>query len=112
MSKHSFTGHHAFLDAVGIYSMSSIPSAMKMALKISGATVENVSTKKFDSGGMSIIYTLSESHFTSHTYPECYSAFFDFFTCGRACDPYNALLELKRLLQCKGRVKLVSRGEL
>ena len=48
----------------------------------SGATIENVMRKQFEPQGVSILYLLSESHFSIHTWPEFGACAIDFYHCG------------------------------
>jgi S-adenosylmethionine decarboxylase proenzyme len=58
---------------------------MELAIINSGATIINSVEKKFDNNGYTIIFLLSESHCSIHTYPEHKSIFTDLFTCGTNC---------------------------
>ncbi len=48
----------------------------------SGATIETSNYKQFDPQGLSILYLLSESHFSIHTWPEHGACAIDFYHCG------------------------------
>lgn len=48
----------------------------------SGATIESVMHKRFEPQGVSILYLLSESHFSIHTWPEFGACAIDFYHCG------------------------------
>lgn len=64
-----------------------------------GATVLQVTGKKFEPHGVTVVALLAESHASLHTYPEDELAFFDLFTCGPSADPIAALkLLVERLL--------------
>ena len=58
---------------------------IKNAIIESGATIINYTEKLFDNNGYTIVYLLSESHCSVHTYPEHSAMFTDFFTCGNNC---------------------------
>jgi len=58
---------------------------IELAIINSGATIINSVEKKFDNNGYTIIFLLSESHCSIHTYPEHKSIFTDLFTCGINC---------------------------
>lgn len=64
-----------------------LDKAMRRAIEASGATVMKDSRHIYENGGMTIVYLLSESHASIHTYPEHNSCFVDIFTCGYVCDP-------------------------
>ncbi|MCH7636013.1 MAG: adenosylmethionine decarboxylase, partial [Proteobacteria bacterium] len=60
------------------------------------ATLLNLHLHRFsDSGGISAVAMIAESHITIHTWPERGYAAIDIFMCG-ACDPYRAIPELRR----------------
>jgi spermidine synthase len=46
------------------------------------ATIESKQIKQFEPQGLSILYLLSESHFSIHTWPELRSCAIDFYHCG------------------------------
>lgn len=48
----------------------------------SGATIEDTMYKRFEPFGVSILYLLSESHFSIHTWPEYGACAIDFYHCG------------------------------
>lgn len=60
---------------------------MAMAVYASGATIIGECAYQFDPHGITILYLLSESHASIHTYPEHGACFVDIFTCGLTCDP-------------------------
>lgn len=47
-----------------------------------GATVLNKFSYKFEPQGVSVVYTLSESHLSLHSFPEKGSVAIDCYTCG------------------------------
>ncbi|OGN64582.1 MAG: S-adenosylmethionine decarboxylase proenzyme [Chlamydiae bacterium RIFCSPHIGHO2_12_FULL_49_9] len=59
--------------------------AMDAAVKASGATVLDEAHYTFPPNGLTIVYLLSESHASLHTYPEHGACFVDLFTCGDRC---------------------------
>lgn len=52
----------------------------------SGATIEHQNYKLFEPQGLSILYLLSESHFSIHTWPEHKACAIDFYHCGETAD--------------------------
>jgi S-adenosylmethionine decarboxylase len=68
-------------------------------LALAGATVCDVTSKRFDPHGVTVLALLSESHASLHTYPEHEALFADFFTCGTTADPLVALKLLIRELE-------------
>lgn len=69
-----------------------LESIMLKACELSGATILGINKFKFDPAGVTIIITLSESHFSIHTYVDVNSknntgiTMLDGFTCGN-CSP-------------------------
>jgi S-adenosylmethionine decarboxylase len=105
-----FVGIHSILDATNIKSFSNLIFICTKAIEFSGATILNMIRTPFPGGGESIIFTLSESHVSVHTYPENNSLFADFFTCGTKCNPKLGLEFMKESLSCDGRVLTFRRG--
>ncbi len=56
------------------------------AAKACGAEILKTSSYTFETGGLTQVVLLSESHASIHTYPEYQSCFVDLFTCGHRCD--------------------------
>lgn len=59
---------------------------LENAATLSGATVINTISKKFDPQGVTVVCLLSESHISIHTWPEEGTAAADVYTCG-TCNP-------------------------
>jgi S-adenosylmethionine decarboxylase len=55
---------------------------LEEAAILSGATVLQTISKKFDPQGVTVICLLSESHISIHTWPEEGKAAVDVYTCG------------------------------
>ncbi len=71
---------------------------MNEAVRQSGATIIRSVFHKYSPHGVSGVVVIAESHFAIHTWPEyCYAAL-DFFTCGRAVNPYKAHEYMKKML--------------
>ena len=64
----------------------SLIELLEYAATISGATVIQTISKKFDPQGVTVLTLLSESHISIHTWPEKGEAAVDVFTCGD-CNP-------------------------
>lgn len=62
-----------------------LKSAMNDAVVESGATVLDSSSWVFAPNGLTMVFLLSESHASIHTYPEHGACFVDLFTCGEKC---------------------------
>ena len=65
------------------------------AIDASGATILSYRVEKFDGGGVTAAFILSESHASIHTYPEHGSCFIDLFTCGSHCNwkPFHEIIK-------------------
>lgn len=62
----------------------------------SGATIEEVMHKSFEPQGVSILYLLSESHFSIHTWPEFGACAIDFYHCGETAK--DRMIKAEQLL--------------
>ena len=132
-------GAHLILDFYNIpakYDLDSIESMDTFLTSVivdSGATIESKQLKKFEPQGVSILYLLSESHFSIHTWPESNACAIDFYHCGNnaptrlrkaersLCDAFgwsnctsSLLIErgnnLKHLLDCNNDVQLLMKN--
>lgn len=94
----SFAGRHLLVDlwdAEQLTDIDYIEHTLRHAAEAAGATVLGVHLHQFsDSGGVSGVAILSESHISIHTWPERDYAALDVFMCG-SCNPHNALPILK-----------------
>jgi len=84
----NFCGKHLMLSFLGckvdLEDLSVIKRDMTTAIKAVGASIIGEAESKFSPHGVSIVFLLSESHASIHTYPEHNACFLDIFTCGRA----------------------------
>lgn len=90
-ASYKFYGRHylaSFLDCDDqrINDIDNLKKSMMNGIVESGATILSSTEKVFDNNGFTILYLLSESHCSIHTYPENNSLFTDLFTCGDICD--------------------------
>lgn len=88
---YKFFGKHylaSFLDcdSKSLLDIDGLKSVMINGINKSGATILSYTEKIFDNGGFTILFLLSESHCSIHTYPENNALFTDLFTCGDTCD--------------------------
>lgn len=88
--EHSFKGKHfvaSYLncDLRAISDLDGLIKAMDEAVSSSGATILDQTPYIFPPNGLTIVYLLSESHASLHTYPEYGACFVDLFTCGDNC---------------------------
>jgi S-adenosylmethionine decarboxylase len=96
---YAFAGKHflaSYLDCniTALNDLDGLCQAMDEAVHASGATILNRYVHAFSPCGVTIMYTLSESHASIHTYPDVNACFVDLFTCGDHCasDPFDQLL--------------------
>jgi spermidine synthase len=89
-----------------------VEQAVKQGIKESGLSLVNITGKKFNPVGVTLIAVISESHIAIHTYPEARHASIDIFTCGNGSTSVNKLLKfLKSKFKPKTvRVMEVHRG--
>lgn len=94
-----FKGNHYianFMECDEI-DLDTIKKGFELAIHKSGATILGKSEYVFENNGLTMVFLLSESHASIHTYPEHNSVFIDFFTCGDNVDHvlfHNAVYEL------------------
>jgi len=97
---YAFSGKHflaSYLNcnSAAIENTNGLLEAMDEAVKASGATILDRTYYIFPPNGMTLVYLLSESHASIHTYPEKGACFVDLFTCGENC----SAKEFDRLLR-------------
>jgi S-adenosylmethionine decarboxylase len=96
-----FAGFHLLVEfwgANGLKDVQLIERALQEAAHMAGATVLDIHTHTFSSGGVTGVAILAESHITIHTWPERSYAAIDIFMCGN-CRPRNAIGPLKSVLR-------------
>lgn len=99
MQQYDFYGRHLLLNFSGceadLNDVETIRQDMIDAVNAVGATILSHLEHKFTPEGLSIIFLLSESHASIHTYPEHNACFLDIFTCGDTIfvEPFGELLE-------------------
>lgn len=94
-----------FWDCRALTDAAGIEHALREAAAACGATVLGVKLHGFgDTGGITGVALLAESHISIHTWPETGYAALDIFMCGR-CDPRRALPVLKAHF-APGRVRV------
>lgn len=87
---HKFAGKHfvaSYLDCDrdALSDVQGLLKAMDKAVVSSGATILDKNHHIFEPNGVTVIYLLSESHGSLHSYPEFGACFVDLFTCGENC---------------------------
>lgn len=90
-------GHHYIVEASGcnpkvIGSVEKVQGILVKAAEISGAKVWSISVSKFPPSGVSGVVVISESHISTHTWPEMRYAALDIYTCGSHVDPEKAVV--------------------
>lgn len=90
----SFAGRHLLIDLWGAHALDQldvIDKALRDAVEACGATLLTLKLHTFsDTGGISGVAIVAESHISIHTWPEWGYAALDVFLCGN-CDPSDAL---------------------
>jgi S-adenosylmethionine decarboxylase len=99
MSKkiHEPVGHHYIVESSGcnpriIRSIERVQEILVKAAEIAGAKVWSISFSKFPPSGVSGVVVISESHISTHTWPELRYAALDIYTCGNTVDPEKAVV--------------------
>lgn len=87
---YDFAGKHFLAsymncDEAALKNVSELVVAMDKAVEASGATILGSRAYHFEPDAVTIVYLLSESHASIHTYPEHGACFVDLFTCGENC---------------------------
>ena len=80
-----FLASYLDCDSEAISDVANMLSAMDAAVLASGATLLDATSYVFPPSGLTVVYLLSESHASLHTYPEHGACFVDLFTCGDHC---------------------------
>lgn len=93
---HGSIGHHYIVEASGcdpkvISSVEKVQQILVNAAEIAGAHVWSISVNKFPPHGVSGVIVISESHISTHTWPEYGYVALDFYTCGANTDPEKAV---------------------
>ncbi len=94
---HSSIGHHYIVEASGcdpktIGSVERVQQILVKAAEIAGAHVWSISFSKFPPSGVSGVVVISESHISTHTWPEVGYAALDIYTCGSHVRPEKAVI--------------------
>jgi S-adenosylmethionine decarboxylase len=105
-SEYQFFGKHYLAsymdcDSKSLLNIDGLRQAMIKGINKSGATILSYTEKIFDNGGYTVLFLLSESHCSIHTYPENNAMFTDLFTCGEVCDYKGYEIEMINYLRPK-----------
>lgn len=87
---YEFAGKHflaSYLDCdpEALKNVDTLIAVMNQAVEASGATILDSNAYRFSPEAVTVVYLLSESHASIHTYPEHGACFIDLFTCGEKC---------------------------
>ena len=109
-----YAGTHLLIDLWGasrLDDLEYLDKVLRQCVSASFATLLHIHLHKFsESGGISGVAVLAESHISVHTWPERHYAAFDVFMCG-AAEPVNVIDVLQKSLKPKKlEVKEVLRG--
>lgn len=93
---HTVIGHHYIVEASDcdpkiIKSVEKVQQILVKAAEEAGAQVWSISFSRFLPHGVSGVVVISESHISTHTWPEYKYAAFDIYTCGDKIDPEKAV---------------------
>lgn len=98
--EYQFKGTHFLVsycdcDNSALTNLDQLKESMTAAVEASGATVLDVSSWVFPPSGLTMVFLLSESHASIHTYPEHNACFVDLFTCGENCsaEKFDAVMQ-------------------
>ena len=113
----AFTGRHAIAELEGVAAVllddeRLLIDVLTSALDRAGATILDITSKKFEPQGVTVLALLSESHASLHTYPEIGAAFMDVFTCGHRADPEHVVHLVAEALRAPAvELKTICRGK-
>ena len=113
---HQSIGHHYIVEASGcdpkiISSVEEVQQILVKAAEISGAQVWAVSVSRFPPKGVSGVIVISESHISTHTWPEYGYAAVDLFTCGDTINPWVGFDYLENVFKAERSESMeVARG--
>ena len=96
-------GNHLLLEVFNVQydllnTLEPILEVMVRGISLAGMTILNISTHCFEPQGLTVVLTLSESHFSLHSWPEQGCAAIDVYTCGEG-DPKIVVEELINYFQ-------------
>jgi len=90
-------GRHVTADCWGVSfekldDLNYLKQIITNGISKSGATVIGVIEKQFEPQGVTLLFLLSESHFSLHSYPEENFVALDCYTCGYDVHPIRAMM--------------------
>lgn len=102
--EYDFSGTHyvaSYIDCnhKALCNFVALEEAMIDGIHQCGATLLSSTKHVFPPDSITMVFLLSESHASIHTYPEYNSCYIDLFTCGNRCDYTKFQEVLKEYLQ-------------
>lgn len=82
MGNHLILDFHGIKETVDLDNYESLDASLREVMGYTHVAIEGSCYKKFEPQGLSIVYLLSESHFSIHTWPESRACAVDFYHCG------------------------------
>jgi S-adenosylmethionine decarboxylase len=113
---HETIGRHYIVEASGcdpkiIGSVEKVQQILTKAAEIAGAQVWSISFSRFPPQGVSGVVVISESHISTHTWPEFGYVALDIYTCGRHVDPEKAVVfAVEAFGSSKSHITEITRG--
>ena len=109
-----YSGTHLLIDlwaAARLDDLKHVEEVLRLCVSACNATLLHIHLHKFsESGGISGVAVLAESHISVHTWPERNYAAFDVFMCG-AANPFDVIDVLNEAFKPKVlKVKEILRG--
>lgn len=94
---HATIGRHYIVEASGcdpktIGSVEKVQQILVKAAEVAGAQVWAISFSRFPPQGVSGVVVISESHISTHTWPEYGYVALDIYTCGQHVDTEKAVV--------------------
>lgn len=111
-----FAGNHVLAEFTGVEPALAddairLRSILREALAQAGATVCDMTDKRFEPHGVTVVALLAESHASIHSYPERGAMFIDVFTCGDLADAEHAVrLLCTHIAPSHAEIRAVRRG--
>ena len=108
-----YAGKHLIVDIYGFdKEYRKFKMLLAQASQLAGAKLLYAYTHEFDSGGITGVAVLAESHISFHTWPERDYIAFDIFMCGDT-QPFKAINYIKKELKADDvKIKTIKRGKI
>lgn len=107
-------GNHLLLEVYDVKydllnDLISLQETMEKGIKRSGMTILNIYSHRFIPQGCTIVFTLSESHVSCHSWPENGCIAVDVYTCGKGNPKLIAIEMLKYLNSYNYKIRHLDR---